>query len=172
MAPRIERILVPIDFGSGSEVAVAYAGDLAQRVGAEVHLVHVLDRLLSPEMGWAMPARAAVEMYEHLHSVSRKTLSDAAGRLAARKVTATFEVREGRAAPEIVSAATAARCDLVVMATHGRSGLPRAIIGSVTEQVLRRAPCPVLVLHSGDVAGEPEAEPAIVGVPAGLLGTP
>ena len=151
MEPNIHRILVPTDFSAPSERAVEYASALAANLGGSLHLVHVLDRLLSPEMGWASPAIEAVKMREHLYQESRAKLVALAAKVESHAVPASSEVRSGGPSAEIIQAAGEHGADLIVMATHGRSGLSHLVLGSVAEQVIRHARCPVLAMRDGRV---------------------
>src|SRR6478735_5199023 len=104
MSIPIERIVVPTDFGVASEAAVAYAGELAVRLPATVHLVHVMDELLTPEIAGA-PAKLVAALHEWLYLDARAKLARAAGALEPLGVRATSEVRVGLPMTEIVLAA-------------------------------------------------------------------
>jgi universal stress protein A len=146
MQPSIRSILVPTDFSAASERAVDYARALAARLDASVHLVHVLDRF-PPEMAWAQPAVVAAEMHERLYREGRANLSVVSAALERHHVPATSEVRTGAPAADIIQAAVDYGADLIVMATHGRSGLSHLVLGSVAEHVIRHARCPVLAVR-------------------------
>jgi nucleotide-binding universal stress UspA family protein len=126
------KLLVPIDGSSESAVALAPATALAAALGAAVRLVRV-----APS-GDDAAFRAAVG---DLAAVERE--------LGAAGLAATSVVREGDPAAEIVAEAGAADADLVIMATHGRSGLARALLGSVADGVLTHSPVPVVLLRPG-----------------------
>jgi universal stress protein A len=147
MEPSIRSILVPTDFSAASERAVGYARALAATLGASVHLVHVLDRLLSPELAWAAPAIEAAAIHERLYQEGRSKLAAVAATVEQSRVPATSEVRSGAPAAEIIQAAVDYGADLIIMATHGRSGLSHLVLGSVAEQVIRHARCPVLAVR-------------------------
>lgn len=146
MAIRIQRILLPTDFSTHSATATKYACELATRFDAELHLLHTLEVHLSstPDffMGLDLPryikeSRAAAEKL--LASVLDPQWS--AGR------TVLQAVVEGSPKVEIVRYARKHDIDLIVLATHGRSGPAHLIIGSVAENVVRAAPCPVLTVR-------------------------
>jgi nucleotide-binding universal stress UspA family protein len=149
MDPIVRHILVPTDFSEPSEAALRYASTLAGRLGAALHLLHVVEDPLTP-------ATWGPDFYVPLDhpDVRTKALSAAEHRLAVfrsnldesdLRVTATAVI--GRAASTIVDAAIDRGADMIIMGTHGRSGLSHLVMGSVTEHVLRGAPCPVLVVR-------------------------
>ena len=146
MELRIQRILLPTDFSTHSATATTYACELAARFEAELHLLHALEVHLSTTptfgMGLALPqyvheSRAAAEkaltgVLDPQWAVGRKVVQ---------------AVVEGSPKVEIVRYARTRQIDLIVLATHGRSGLAHVIIGSVAESVVRTAPCPVLTVR-------------------------
>lgn len=136
----IKRILCPVDFSEFSQQAVDHAVAIAGWYNATVTLLHV--RALVPI------APAVTEMLPPmtLTADDREELRTALTRFVPAGTTVPFErdVVEGHAATEIVAHANATRSDLLVLGTHGRSGFERLLLGSVTERVLRKAPCPVL----------------------------
>ena len=140
----INRILIPLDFSTNSEIALDYARSLAQRFGAAVHLVHVCD---VPSLV-ASPAESYASCTEWSQS-----LADEAGRqLAALQkrlpdVRTSTEVLFGNPARCIVTAANVERSDLIVMGTHGRGLMMNVLTGNVAERVVRTAPCPVLTVR-------------------------
>ena len=144
----IQKIIVPIDFSDASEAAARYAGRLAASVGASVHLIHVLEEaLLAPGplefYGGALP-QAREEMYQ-----GACTRLNALGAALANSGLPQFtaEVRSGVTAEEIADAVVDYGADLVVMSTHGRTGLTHLLLGSVAERVIRTARCPVLAIR-------------------------
>jgi nucleotide-binding universal stress UspA family protein len=154
MAIHLRRILLPTDFSDYSACATIYACDLATRYDAELHLLHTLETHLSSTpnfgMGLDLPgyikeSRAAAE--KALSSVLDPRWSE--GRAVVRAVV------EGTPKVEIVRYARTHEIGLVVLATHGRSGLAHVIMGSVAESVIRTAPCPVLTVR-------PEGHPFVM----------
>ena len=145
MSSLIQKIVVPIDFSDASEHAARYACTLARNLGSSVYLIHVLEQ----------PVRGPVSFEaggtgERLSRDARERLTALAGHLGALRITT--EVRSGKVAEEINDCAIAYGADLVVMSTRGLTGLPHLLLGSVAEQVVRTACCPVLVVrHSGQV---------------------
>jgi nucleotide-binding universal stress UspA family protein len=144
----IRSILAPTDFSAHSERAVRYACGLAERMGSELHLVHILSEILptgpDPLLMPVMPP----EYYEENEERARETLGrllDPAWGSPRSVVTA---VRWGSPVETIVAYAEDLRVDLLVIATHGRTGLSHVLLGSVAERIVREAPCPVLTIRS------------------------
>lgn len=143
----IERILVPIDFLPHSADAVRRALDLAAKYDAEVTLLHVYEPAAYPLSAGDIVydedrlERASARVRARLDAVRRDI--DPAGR---RRVV--VRVLQGAPARAIVEAASEGRVDLIVMGTHGRTGIDRFMSGSIAEDVMRRAPCPVLTIKA------------------------
>jgi universal stress protein A len=146
MTIRIQKILLPTDFSEYSAAAMKYACELATKFDAELHILHTLETHLTstPEfgMGLALPkymseSRAAAE--KSLAGFLDPKWSD--GR------TVIHAVVEGSPKVEIIQYARKHNIDLIVLATHGRTGLPHVLMGSVAESVVRTAPCPVLTVR-------------------------
>ncbi|MEJ2007259.1 MAG: universal stress protein [Acidobacteriota bacterium] len=143
---RIEKILCPVDFSEYSAKAYDYAQSLAQHYGARLLLQHVVQPLTSSYPYYAFPD-AINEVFWNLETRADERLSEFA---TARK-TDGFEtqrfVHKGTATDCILTFAESQEVDLIVMGTHGRHGFDRLTMGSVTEKVLRKAHCPVLVVR-------------------------
>jgi len=141
----LKKILAPTDFSPYSEHALQYAGELAEQFGAELHVISVFDNttpiFTDPEM---MQIGDFVQRQE---AAIREQLEAQPGPPWAEKLTVVRELRIGSAFLEIVRYAKQNDIDLIVMGTHGRSGLPHVLLGSVTEKVVRKAPCPVLTVR-------------------------
>ena len=151
MTESITRILVPVDFSANSERALHYAATLAGQVGASVELLHVVEDFTYGVLS---------EVYvPNLPDVMQETINNAVERLASLKASVFPHGSDvetiayvGRPALTIVQHAKAGGFDLIVMGTHGRTGLPHLFMGSVAEQVLRAAPCPVLTVRGTGAA--------------------
>ena len=140
MTTSIRKICVPTDFSEASDHTITYAAALARGFGASLYLIHVL--------------KDHRQYYD-----ARVMLESLAATLAGDIDRVATEVRMGDAAESIGEAARHYGADLIVMATHGRTGLSHAIAGSVAEDVIRTACCPVLVLReSGKVRVHRTAE--------------
>jgi nucleotide-binding universal stress UspA family protein len=138
------RILVPTDFSAPSDAALAYARGLAGTFDATLHLLHVLENeFLRPVV--ADPQALETAALRHL----QKRLTDDDRR---RFHAIPAIERSDAPADEIVSYARTQDIDLIVMGTHGRSGMAHLLVGSVAEKVVRAAPCPVLTLREAPPA--------------------
>jgi nucleotide-binding universal stress UspA family protein len=141
-----QRILVPVDFSDSSARALHHAGKRVAESGGSLTIVHVVPA----DYGLLGIGR------EESGDLDRSLQRQAAHRLRAfadehvgHNVAADLEARIGRPAEEIVAAATESKCDLIVLSTHGHTGLDRYLIGSVADRVARLAPCPVLLMRPG-----------------------
>ena len=140
-----KNILVPTDLSEGAEAALDYACELASKLDATVHIVNVIGipALGVPELGVALTST----MIDSMVADNQKALDE----LAARKCNAArlgqVILRTGDARDVINQAAQEVGADLIVMGTHGRRGITRALLGSVAEKVVRTAPCPVLTVR-------------------------
>jgi nucleotide-binding universal stress UspA family protein len=143
----LKRILVPTDFSEHSERAAAYAVELARRYQAEeVHCIHVsdipADLLATSAYYMTGPSE---QFIEQVRREGRKSL-DAFARKHLEGAPVRTAFLEGRPFVEIIRYARENQIDLIVISTHGRTGLKHALFGSVAEKVVRKAPCPVLVV--------------------------
>lgn len=145
-----ERIVVGLDGSPAGEQGLAPARELAERLGVPLHLLRVADAtwlrfgandaaLEYASLGGELAKEAAA---------ARAYLEEVAGRLGGEGLAVTTEVRRGFAAREVLAAARPG--DLLVMASHGRSGPARLLVGSVAEEVTRRSTAPVLLVHASD----------------------
>lgn len=143
---KIKSILVPIDFSGYSKHALTHAVDFAEVFNSTIHLVYVVEPSVYPadfSMGQIPVPAMEVEATER----SQKDLEDIAKSYIGEKVTFTTEIRSGRASSEIIDCAAEKDIDLIIIATHGHSGVEHLIFGSTAERVVRKAPCPVLTLR-------------------------
>lgn len=146
MTIRIQRILLPTDFSANSVIATEYACELAEKFNAEIHLLHTLEfhHIATPDfgMGLALPA-----FVEESKAAAEKALNNVLDPqwTAGRKVVQS--IVEGSPVKEIVGYARSQDIDLIVISTHGRTGLAHVLMGSVAENIVRSAPCPVLTVR-------------------------
>jgi nucleotide-binding universal stress UspA family protein len=131
----ISRILLATDFSAASELALKYAVTLAERCGASLHLLHVMEEPLVSGT-WDPQIDSKRVHLENLLSREERI-----------RCSVTGEVRVGRAAATICDVAAERGSDVIVIGTHGRTGLPQVLVGSVAETVLRKAPCPVFAVR-------------------------
>ena len=145
------RILVPVDFSVCSKKALLYAAPFARQFGAELTLIFVLQSYPpTPELAVIDPTAEAKAELEDL----RKSISHI--------VPTQTVLRRGEPYREIIKAASELQIDLIILSTHGRSGVARMVLGSTAEKVVRHAGCPVLVVRENErefVAQEPLTMP-------------
>jgi nucleotide-binding universal stress UspA family protein len=147
--PRVkpQRILVPVDLSNSSVRALRHAANLAAESGGSLTIVHVVPI----DYGWLgigrEDSRGLDQSLQRQSADRLRALADAEIR---EDVQVDLEVRVGRPAEEIVAAAAESNCDLIVLSTHGRTGLDRYLIGSVANRVMRLAPCPVFLARPGE----------------------
>lgn len=142
----IRHMLAPTDFSAFSKQAIDSAFALAQRFGAKVSLLHVIEQPDSSGVS-AVPPGLATILLEDLERESRRELARLLPEAEGTNVEVTRHVVVGVPYRRIVETAAAEKVDLIVMATHGRTGLSHLVMGSVAERVVRTAPCPVLTMR-------------------------
>lgn len=135
--PRIQHLLVPLDFSGKSRQALRYAVPVAQKFSAKIHLVHVLDPQNKKE-------RADLP---RLKQQAVKKINEMAQELLPPKVRTDNLVLSGKPSEQILAAAKKFGVDLIVITTKGQSGLKRMLIGSTAEIVMRHALCPVMSIR-------------------------
>lgn len=142
----LKHVLVPTDFSDASDVAVIYGQVLAKAFGAQLHLLHVVPEATA--LPWA-----AVTDVGSLDALQKEWETEAGTRLQqlvpddADRERVTVVTRTGDPARQIVAYAADNEVDLLVIGTHGRGFVAHVFLGSVAEQVVRRAPCPVLTVR-------------------------
>jgi len=149
-----KRILHATDFSDLSAWALGYATYLAETCGAELHVVHVVD---DSYQYWAAVDADAVPAgppVEQVLAAAEKQLDRLAAERVPGGVRVVTEALHGRASLEIIRYARDREADLIVMGTHGRTGLRHVLLGSVAEKVVRKSPCPVLTVRHPDHAFE------------------
>jgi len=144
---KLQSILFPTDFSDYNREALEYASTLASESGAKLHIVYVHDpRDLSTITGDASYLFAAT--WQQQRDAACKRLVTVVP--AKEGVVYEHHCVVGRPDDEIVALAHEKKADLIVMASHGRTGLSRLLMGSIAEGVMRRAPCPVLIVKHPD----------------------
>jgi nucleotide-binding universal stress UspA family protein len=147
----IRRILAPSDFSDASRRAVDYAADLAERFGAELALLHVVE--IPPGLSASTLMRSGADgrmepMGDYLRNIAMETLRGLGAEAQKRGLVVTYTIELGDAEKEIRRAAQRLPADLVVVGTHGRTGLRHLLLGSVAERVVRQSDIPVLTVRS------------------------
>jgi nucleotide-binding universal stress UspA family protein len=140
-----QRLLVPVDFSAHSVEATRVAADLARRFDASLTLIHVYDPMIYalPDGFIMVPQTGIDKLFDafrsQLDSARRQALDAGAPRVETKLI-------EGFVAAELVELAKRGEFDLIVMGTHGRTGMSHVVIGSIAERVVRLSPCPVLTV--------------------------
>lgn len=153
LVPTFSKILVPTDFSEDSKLALSYAVELAQKFSAEIIVVHV-DQPLAPvmvsELNPGLDVSTMNRIAEEQRLLALRELDQTSARLRESGVKSRGLMRVGAPFLEILNAAQSENADLIVMGTHGRTGLAHVLIGSVAERVVNKAPCPVLTIRHPD----------------------
>ena len=147
----IRTILAPTDFSHHSERSVKYACALAERLGASLHLLHVLAEIMpvgpDPMLTPVLPPNFYAEMEATANQSMEGLLKPEWG----KPTSVTHSVAWGDAVSQIVEYATTHEADLLVIATHGRTGLSHVLLGSVAEHIVRHSTVPVLTIHDPEL---------------------
>lgn len=141
----IKSILVPTDFSAASEKALAYAVPFARQFGAKLSLLHVVEPIATPDFARSFPL--AMESGQVLAACKRHLKRIIKGLNIESRLLGKTLVCHGRSFNEIANVARKRKMDLIIISTHGFTGLKHALLGSTTERVVRHAPCPVLVVR-------------------------
>ena len=144
-----QRIVVSTDFSDNADAGVKAAEELAQQLGAELVLVHVIEWPVYPTMSFGAGIAGMPVVFDKVRENAEENLSRMREDRVARGLKCTAELRDGDPATEVVAAAKDKAADLIVIATHGHTGVKHLLVGSTTEKVVRTAPCPVLTVHAG-----------------------
>src|SRR6185436_11029584 len=144
---QLRRILLPTDFSGCANYALPYAAAIARATNATVVCVNVVEPIV-PAVGYTGMAEAMpiAEMSEQMEDSAERELPGVMNCEALRGLKVEEVIGHGDAAAEIVRIAAEQRIDLIVIASHGRTGLGRIFFGSTAEAVVRHAGCPVLVV--------------------------
>jgi nucleotide-binding universal stress UspA family protein len=143
----VDRILVPVDFSQHCRRAVTYAKILADSYGARLYALHVFEQQIHPSF-YAIGKTSLLDLDPDLAGRARLEMSKLVAEAPGPEVEVEVHVAEGRAPREICRFAEENASDLVVIATHGLTGLDHFLLGSVTEKVVRRCPRPVFTVKS------------------------
>jgi nucleotide-binding universal stress UspA family protein len=139
----LNKILVPVDFSEHSQSALVVAKEVAKIYNAELQLLHVIEETILPAFYG--------NVFESVFDLKRKTLDALKGMLkksVGPDVKVTFHAGEGHVARQIVKFAETSASDLVIITTHGLSGIEHFLLGSVAEKVVRKTACPVLAIKA------------------------
>lgn len=142
---KISRILVPVDFSEASIKGLEYALWLAELMKAKINLIHVIEPVY---VASTYPSTAYVPQYsEAEEKANQKRLGELAKKSIPSNLYEKSIIRMGVPYHAITEAAQSLKADLIVITTHGRTGLSHVLMGSTAERVVRHAPCPVLTVR-------------------------
>jgi universal stress protein A len=143
-----KSILVPTDFSKFSDRAVQQAADIAEQNNAKVFLLHVVDKLQQCAIDYCIPLETMMRVQSDSEKEASKKMQEEVDKIVkAKKIDVVFDVKSGIPYEEILKEQQERKADLIVIASHGRTGLLKSLIGSVAERVMREAKCPVLLVR-------------------------
>ncbi len=143
---QIKKILVPIDFSDYSKNALKYAIQFAKQFNAKIYLVYVVEPIIYPadfSMGQVAIPSADIDLHSRAEEELRKLSKDFIN----GSLQVEILIKTGKPFIEIIETASANDIDLIIIATHGHTGVEHLLFGSTAEKVVRKAPCPVLTLR-------------------------
>ena len=152
----VQHVLVPIDFSATADQALTYAIALAQQLQARLTLLHVLD--LTPVTVDEMPPGMTATYLDDLETDAQYLLQASRERVQRAGLQAESLLVQGTPTQTIVDTAGEQGVDLIIMGTHGRTGLAHVLLGSVAEHVVRQGSCPVLVVRRAPDPSAPAEE--------------
>jgi len=143
---QIKKILVPIDFSDYSKNALKYAVQFAKQFNAKIYLVYVVEPMIYPadfSMGQVAIPSADIDLHSRAEEELRKLSKDFIN----GSLQVEILIKTGKPFVEIIETASTNDIDLIIIATHGHTGVEHLLFGSTAEKVVRKAPCPVLTLR-------------------------
>jgi nucleotide-binding universal stress UspA family protein len=150
MNPTLHKILAPVDFSPASPLSLSYAAELARGFGGTVHVIHAWEApvYLRPDLTvWS--GEVSATLGDQIRHAAEQAMREFLTKMALDANPAfTSEIIQGTPYKTILTAAEQGKFDILVMGTHGRTGLSHALLGSVAEKVVRHAPCPVLTVRA------------------------
>jgi len=146
MEHQIKNILVPVDFSDYSKNALQYAADFAKQFGAKLFLVYVIEPIVYPA-DFSMGQVALPDIDVNFNTKAKSELENLEKTKISSEVKSEVIIRTGKPFVEIIECAAEINADLIIIATHGHTGVEHLLFGSTAEKVVRKAPCPVLTLR-------------------------
>ncbi|MDH3269432.1 MAG: universal stress protein [Ignavibacteria bacterium] len=144
---KINNILVPIDFSNYSKSALTYATEIAQSYNAHLQVLHIIEETMHP--AFSVTGKSSIfDLVPGIRDESRKRVDKMLEDIDSGKVKLNVYIQAGRAASDIIKFAKENSTDLIVIATHGLTGLEHMLLGSVAEKVVRMVHCPVFTVKS------------------------
>jgi nucleotide-binding universal stress UspA family protein len=144
---KINRILVPFDLSNLSKIALHYANELCHDYDAELEVMHVVEDRIHPSL-YATGKSSIFDFTPDIREKSTALIKKMFDEISGSKVPYNIKITEGIAAREILKHAETSAIDMIVLTTHGASGLNQFLVGSVAEKIIRRALCPVFSIKS------------------------
>jgi nucleotide-binding universal stress UspA family protein len=143
-----KSILVPTDFSEFSDRAIKQAVDIAEQNNAKIYLIHVVDQLQQCAIDYCIPLEVMQKVQSDSEKEAVKKMQDEAKKiLQSSKIEVIADVKSGTPYEAILKEQQDRKADLIVIASHGRTGILKSLIGSVAERVMREAKCPVLLVR-------------------------
>jgi nucleotide-binding universal stress UspA family protein len=143
-----KSILVPTDFSEYSDRAIKQAVDIAEQNNAKIYLIHVVDALQQCAIDYCIPLEVMQKVQSDSEKEAAKKMQEEANKiLQSKKIEVAFDVKSGTPYEAILQEQQERKADLIVIASHGRTGILKSLIGSVAERVMREAKCPVLLVR-------------------------
>jgi len=143
----LKTVLVPTDFSDASESALRYGKAMAEKFGASLHVVHVMEDLLAHAWAAEVYVSSMPQLRDEIEKESRQRLETVLAEGERARFRAETALLAGNPFLEIIRYAKAHDVDLIVMGTHGRGPIAHMLLGSVAEKVVRKSPCPVLTVR-------------------------
>ena len=141
----LKRLLVPTDFSDSARHALTYGISFAREYKAELLLLHVVENLTVGYASDLFPVPMA-EVFDEISGFARTELAKLAAQAREKEIAVRELVVQGKPSAEIIRVAKEETADMIVLGTHGKGMLDKALFGSTAERVIRRAPCPVLTV--------------------------
>ena len=143
-----KSILVPTDFSEYSDRAIKQAVDIAEQNNAKIYMIHVVDVLQQCAIDYCIPLEVMQKVQSDSEKEAAKKMQAEANKiLQSKKIEVAFDVKSGTPYEAILQEQQERKADLIVIASHGRTGILKSLIGSVAERVMREAKCPVLLVR-------------------------
>ena len=146
MKPEIKKVLVPIDFSDYSKSALNYAVNFAKHFNAELFLIYVVEPVIYPP-DFSMGQIAIPSIDLDMDKRANEELENLARKQIPKELSTKTIVKTGKPFVEIIDTAKQIDADIIIIATHGHSGVEHILFGSTAEKIVRKAPCPVLTLR-------------------------
>ena len=142
-----ENILVPVDFSEHSVNALAIAKEIAKSYQAKIHLLHIIEETIHP--AYSLSGKSSIfDIVPNIKEDCEKRLNKMISKTIGDEIKTEINIVSGQSANEIINFAKEKKMDLIVIATHGLTGLEHLLLGSTTEKVVRMASCPVFTVKS------------------------